>query len=116
MQEVTIKRALEGELERTVLAMRGVKSARVLITLPETGSFRRGRQQARPRSPSRPESPSDNSTARAIRHLVAAAVPGLTIDEISVLNTDGTVLAAAGDASSMASSRKLELEREVGEI
>jgi flagellar M-ring protein FliF len=114
MQEVTIKRALEGELERTVLAMRGVKSARVLITLPETGSFRRGRQQAQASVTIKTESPSDNSTARAIRHLVAAAVPGLTIDEISVLNTDGTVLAAAGDASSMASSRKLELEREVG--
>ncbi|WP_439542328.1 flagellar basal-body MS-ring/collar protein FliF [Hyphomicrobium sp.] len=114
MQEVTIKRALEGELERTVLAMKGVKSARVLITLPETGSFRRGRQQAQASVTIKTESPSDNSTARAIRHLVAAAVPGLTIDEISVLNTDGTVLAAAGDASSMASSRKLELEREVG--
>ena len=114
MQEVTIKRALEGELERTVLAMRGVKSARVLITLPETGSFRRGRQQAQASVTIKTKSPSDNSTARAIRHLVAAAVPGLTIDEISVLNTDGTVLAAAGDASSMASSRKLELEREVG--
>jgi flagellar M-ring protein FliF len=114
MQEVTIKRALEGELERTVLAMKGVKSARVLITLPETGSFRRGRQQAQASVTIKTETPSDSSTARAIRHLVAAAVPGLTIDEISVLNTDGTVLAAAGDASSMASSRKLELEREVG--
>ena len=114
MQEVTIKRALEGELERTVLAMKGVKSARVLITLPETGSFRRGRQQAQASVTIKTESPSDSSTARAIRHLVAAAVPGLTIDEISVLNTDGTVLAAAGDASSMASSRKLDLEREVG--
>src|SRR3990172_3120942 len=56
----------------------------------------------------------DASTTQAIRFLVAAAVPGLTIDEISVLSTDGTVLAAAGDAATTASSRMVELEREVG--
>jgi flagellar M-ring protein FliF len=37
----------------------------------------------------------------------------LTVDDISVLNTDGTVLASAGDASSSASSRKIELEKAV---
>lgn len=113
MQEVTRVRAIEGELARTIQAMKGVKAARVHIVLPETGSFRRGRQPASASVVIRTEMAADASTAHAIRHLVAAAVPGLTVDDISVLNTDGTVLASAGDAASSASSRKIELEKEV---
>jgi flagellar M-ring protein FliF len=114
MQEVTRVRAIEGELARTIQAMKGVKAARVHIVLPETGSFRRGRQPASASVVIRTEMNADASTTQAIRHLVAAAVPGLTVDEISVLSTDGTVLAAAGDAATSASSRMVELEREVG--
>ena len=44
MQEVTRVRALEGEIARTIQAMKGVKAARVHIVLADTGSFRRGRQ------------------------------------------------------------------------
>ncbi len=113
MQEVTRVRAIEGELARTIQAMKGIKAARVHIVLPETGSFRRGRQPASASVFIRTEMAADASTAQAIRHLVASAVPGLTIDEISVLNADGTVLASAGDASSTASSRKIELEKSV---
>lgn len=113
MQEVTRVRAIEGELARTIQAMKGIKAARVHIVLPETGSFRRGRQPASASVVIRTEMSADSSTTRAIRHLVAAAVPGLTVDEISVLGTDGTVLAAAGDAATTASSRMVELEREV---
>ncbi len=113
MQEVTRVRAIEGELARTIQAMRGIKAARVHIVLPETGSFRRGRQPASASVVIRTEMAADASTAQAIRHLVAAAVPGLTLDDISVLNTDGTVLASAGDSSSAASARKIDLEKTV---
>ncbi|WP_295556007.1 flagellar basal-body MS-ring/collar protein FliF [uncultured Hyphomicrobium sp.] len=113
MQEVTRVRAIEGELARTIQAMKGIKAARVHIVLPETGSFRRGRQPATASVVIRTEMAADASTAQAIRHLVSAAVPGLTVDDISVLNTDGTVLASAGDASSSTSSRKIELEKTV---
>lgn len=113
MQEVTRVRAIEGELARTIQAMKGIKAARVHIVLPETGSFRRGRQPASASVFIRTDMAADASMAQAIRHLVSAAVPGLTIDDISVLNADGTVLASAGDASSTASSRKLDLERTV---
>jgi len=113
MQEVTRVRAIEGELARTIQAMKGIKAARVHIVLPETGSFRRGRQPASASVVIRTEMAADASTAQAIRHLVSAAVPGLGIDDISVLNTDGTVLASAGDASSSTSSRKIELEKTV---
>ena len=41
MQEITRVRALEGEIARTIQAMKGVKAARVHIVLPDSGSFRR---------------------------------------------------------------------------
>ncbi|MBR7560259.1 flagellar basal body M-ring protein FliF, partial [Mycobacterium tuberculosis] len=44
MQEITRVRALEGEISRTIQAIRGIKAARVHIVLPEKGSFRRGDQ------------------------------------------------------------------------
>lgn len=113
MQEVTRVRAIEGELARTIQAMKGVKAARVHIVLPETGSFRRGRQPASASVVIRTDVAADASAARAIRHLVAAAVPGLTIDDVSVLHTDGTVLASAGDGASTTSSRMIELEKTI---
>lgn len=113
MQEVTRVRALEGELARTIQAMKGIKAARVHIVMPETGSFRRGRQPASASVVIRTDMAADGSSTQAIRHLVAAAVPGLTVDDISVLNTDGTVLASAGDASSASSTRMVELEKTI---
>src|SRR5262245_43417115 len=70
MQEVTRVRALEGELARTIQAMKGVKAARVHIVLPETGSFRRGRQPASASVVIKTESAADATAAQAIRHLV----------------------------------------------
>jgi len=113
MQEITRVRALEGELARTIQAMKGVKAARVHIVLPETGSFRRGRQPASASVVIKTEMAADAAAAQAIRHLVSAAVPGLSPDDISVLNTDGTVLASAGDGAGAGSTRMVELEKTI---
>jgi len=80
MQEITRVRALEGEIARTIQVMKGVKAARVHIVLQDTASFRRSRQAPSASVIVRTESAGDFSSAQAIRHLVAAAVPGLTID------------------------------------
>jgi flagellar M-ring protein FliF len=114
MQEVTRIRALEGEIARTIQAMRGVKAARVHIVLPENGSFRRARQQPSASVIVRTEAPNDFSSAPAIRHLVAAAVPGMTIDQVTVLSTDGTILASGGDAASASPTKMISLEKTVG--
>src|SRR5690606_30178732 len=53
--------------------------------------------------------------AAAIRHLVAAAVPELTVDRGSILNTNGAVLAAAGDPETMAPGKMISLEQTVSE-
>lgn len=115
MQEVTRVRALEGEMARTIQTMKGVKAARVHIVMADAGSFRR---QSRPASASvviRTDMPGEFPGAAAIRHLVAAAVPELNIDNVSILNTNGAVLAAAGDPNSQAPGKMLGLEQTVSE-
>src|SRR5204862_5334427 len=68
MQEVTRVRALEGEIARTIQAMRRVKAARVHIVLPNNGSFRRNRQPPSASVIIRTEAANDFSSAPAIRH------------------------------------------------
>lgn len=114
MQEITRLRALEGEIARTIQAMKGVKGARVHIVLQDTGSFRRTRQQPSASVIIRTESVDDVSSAAAIRHLVAAAVPGMTVDQVTVLNTDGVLMAAGSDAFNASPAKMLTLEKTLG--
>lgn len=113
MQEITRVRALEGEIARTIQAVKGIKAARVHIVLPDAGSFRRNRQPPSASVVIRTETAGDLSFAQAIRHLVAAAVPELTVDQVTLLSTDGTVLAAAGEAAGAVPSKLVELERSI---
>ncbi len=113
-QEVTRVRALEGEIARTIQGMRGVKAARVHIVLPDSGSFRRNRQPPSASVIVRTESANDFSAGPAIRHLVAAAVPGMTIDQVTVLSTDGTILASGGDSVSASPAKMMGLEKAIG--
>jgi len=108
MQEITRTRALEGELARTIQTMDGIKAARVHIVIPDRGSFRSDQQPASASVVIRAANPSDTSVASAIRHLVAAAVPGLKVDNVTILNTEGSILAAGGDDSDTANSGKME--------
>lgn len=114
MQDVTRVRALEGELARTIQQMAGIKAARVHIVLPDEGSFRRVSQPASASVVIRAAGTDDTRTAQAIRHLVAAAVPGMKLDEVTVLSTDGTLLASGDDASNGASNRMLDMEKTIG--
>ncbi len=113
MQEVTRVRAIEGELGRTIQLMRGIKAARVHIVLPDEGSFRRQRKPSSASVVLRMEGDADVASSQAIRHLVSAAVPGLTLDQVTVLTTDGRLMSSASDGTDSAIGRKLDLETSV---
>ncbi len=113
MQDVTRVRALEGEIARSIQEMKGVKAARVHLVLPDAGSFRRNRQQPSASVVIRAEWGGDFSPAYAIRHLVAAAVPGLTPEQVTVLSTDGAMLASGGDAFLADSNKMAGLEKRI---
>ncbi|WP_427024069.1 flagellar basal-body MS-ring/collar protein FliF [Aureimonas ureilytica] len=110
MQEVTKVRALEGELARTIQTLKDVRAARVHIVLPEQGSFRREQQPPSASVVIRTDNVEDFANAQAIRHLVASAIPGMKVDQVTVLNTDGRLLASGDDSSTAGSSKQLGME------
>ena len=116
MQEVTKLRALEGEIARTVQLMRGVKAARVHIVLPVRGSFRAAQQPPSASVVLRTDGAIEARTAQSIRHLVAAAVPGMTRDKVTVLDADGSLLLAEEDDSSAAPTKMAGLQKLVGQM
>jgi flagellar M-ring protein FliF len=111
MQEVTRVRALEGEIARTIQALDGVNAARVHLVLADPGSFRRERREPSASVLLRVGDRWQNATAQAVRHIVAAAVPGMKIEQVSVAGTDGRLLAAGGDDLSLGSHKHAEMEK-----
>jgi flagellar M-ring protein FliF len=114
MQEVTKLRALEGEIARTVQLMKGVKAARVHIVLPVRGSFRATQQPPSASVVLRTDGAVEARTAQSIRHLVAAAVPGMTKEKVTVLDADGTLLLAEEDDAIAAPTKMASLQKLVG--
>ncbi|THD49316.1 MAG: flagellar M-ring protein FliF [Bradyrhizobium sp.] len=115
MQEVTRVRAMEGELARTIQMIHGVKAARVHIVMADEGSFRRERQAPSASVIIRTDGGDDRSVGEAIRHLVAAAVPSMKTDEVTVLNVDGRLLAGGPDSLEKSPDNLLGLEKEVSQ-
>mgnify|MGYP000123759955 CR=1 FL=1 len=95
VQNVNLVRALEGELGRTIGAMNNVRGARVHLVLPQRELFSRER-----RKPSASVVLQVQGAGRlgreqvlAIQHLVAAAVPDMEPQNISILDSRGQLLA-----------------------
>ncbi len=100
LQNVNLLRAMEGELGRTIRSIQGVKSARVHLVLPRREVFTREVEDPSARSSSRwkARAASIRARCRAIQHMVAAAVPKLKPERISIVDDKGTLLArGSGD-------------------
>ena len=113
MQQITRVRALEGEISRTIQSISGVKAARVHIVMAERANFRREEQQPSASVVIRFNGTDAEKAAMSIRHLVAAAVPALSADRVTVLDSSGTLLAAGDDLSNSSAARTLGIEQSV---
>ncbi|MGH7118399.1 MAG: flagellar basal-body MS-ring/collar protein FliF [Acetobacteraceae bacterium] len=91
-------RALEGELERTIAAIDGVRAVRVNLVLPHRAPFAQQEQPARASILLTMQGAAtlDREGVQAILNLAAAAVPGLKPDEIAIVDSRGELLARAG--------------------
>ena len=94
-QKVNLRRATEGELARTIGRLAPVRSARVHITLPEKGLYRNEDRKAAAAVVLnlQPGRTVEERELAGIRHLVSAAVAGLSPDSVTVVDGRGTVLA-----------------------
>jgi flagellar M-ring protein FliF len=113
MQEVTRVRALEGEIARTIQTIDGVTAARVHIVMADRGSFRQAEQKPTASVMIRASQNAGRQAAASIRHLVASAVPALSIDDVTILDSAGQLLASGDDPASSSMNRSLNILQNV---
>lgn len=113
MQEVTRVRALEGEIARTIQSISGITAARVHIVMPEVGNFRKAEQKPTASVMIRASAATGRNAATSIRHLVASAVPGLDIADVTILDSAGQLLASGDDAANGTLNRSLNIVQNV---
>jgi flagellar M-ring protein FliF len=99
-QGINQVRALEGELARSIRQLQGVRAVRVHLVLPRREPF--ARQQAEAQASivltMTGAQRLDREQVQAIVHLAAAAVQGLKPQNISVVDSRGSLLARGGQA------------------
>ncbi len=97
-QKINETRALEGEIGRTIKAIRGIRGVRVHLVLPHREPFARDQQDAQASIMLTMAGAQrlDREGVQAILNLVAAAVPGLKPTNIAVVDSRGDLLARAG--------------------
>ncbi|ROP66939.1 flagellar basal-body MS-ring/collar protein FliF [Curtobacterium sp. PhB115] len=97
-QDVTYKRAMEGELAKTIGAMDGVQTATVQLAIPEKSVFVSEEKDPTASVFIAPKNGAQLSTdqVQAIVHLTSAAVEGMQPTDVSVVDSKGQTLSAVG--------------------
>lgn len=93
-------RAKEGELARTILALPEIRAARVHIAQAPTELFQPDRAQTASVTVTTRDGGISAAHAKAIRHLIAGAVPGMKADDVAVIDSVAGLIAAEGDDTS----------------
>lgn len=116
-QQVNLRRALEGELARSITTLEGVRSARVHLVLPERRLFVAGTDSASASVVLKLVNSAGfgRREVAGIVHLVAAAVPGLKQERVSVVSTDGVTLhrPSSGEGTADFGELRTDAAREV---
>ncbi|WP_346432971.1 flagellar basal-body MS-ring/collar protein FliF [Breoghania sp.] len=94
VQNINQLRALESELARTIQSITRIVSARVHLVLPKRELFQRDREDPSASIALKVRGALDNGQIRAIQHLVAFAVEGLSPERVSIVDERGTLLAS----------------------
>src|SRR5690606_19145550 len=94
VQNINNVRALEGELARTISSLARIKSARVHLVLPQRELFRRERKDPTASIVLAVRGELSAGEIRAIQHLVASAIEGLTPNKVSIVDDTGRLLAS----------------------
>lgn len=111
LEQARYNKAMEGELERSIVRMSGIASARVHLAVPRQSAFVR-----KPRAPSAsvllqamPGRVLDEGIGVAVAQMVAASVPGLSLQQVTVTDQLGRLLAGGGVASSQLALSEAQL-------
>ena len=107
MQNINHIRALEGELARSIQSLNVIVRARVKLSIPKRALFERDVVKPSAAITLKTRGYLRGEQVTAIRNLVSAAVPDLDPGRISMVDQNGTLLAAAGDSENNLGVAKL---------
>ncbi|MEO1040513.1 MAG: flagellar basal-body MS-ring/collar protein FliF [Pseudomonadota bacterium] len=94
VQSVNARRALEGELARSINSLSSVSGARVHLVLPERRAFSRDVEDPSASVILNARRELDAGQVATIRNLIATAVPGLEPGRITIADQAGRLLAS----------------------
>jgi flagellar M-ring protein FliF len=119
VEHINYKRALEGELERSMMSLAEVEEARVHLTLPKESVFLDKQEPAKASVvlKLRPAAQISQQNVFAITNLVASAVEGLGPESVSIVDVNGNLLnrpRKSGDSDgSQITSEALEVRQQL---
>lgn len=102
LEQVNYKRALEGELARSVQSLSSVQTARIHLAIPKPSVFVKDQE-----SPGAsvvlalyPGRTLDAGQVNAVVHLISSSVPNMPAKNVTVVDQNGTLLSAPPDSAS----------------
>ncbi len=112
VQKVNYRRALEGELARTILQLDEVEGARVHIVAPQKALFKEDEKPATASVVLKLKSgqPLKRETVQGIMHLVASSVEGLEPTNVTVVDSRGSLLSDNTRPNSIAARTSTQYE------
>lgn len=105
-QQVNYQRAIEGELTRTLQAMKGIESASIHLAIPREELFTDNATDPTAAVLLNTSGSLSDDAIDSIVHLVASSVPGMKASSVTVADTNGAVLSNNGNGGS-GSNREL---------
>jgi flagellar M-ring protein FliF len=116
LEKVSYKRALEGELSRTILSLKEISQVRVHLVLPKESIFQ---EKSEPTKASvvvklNAGKQLPEQVVSGIVHLVSSAVEGLSPQNVTVVDSSGRLLSAKqGSAEEALTTTQIELKSRV---
>ena len=104
-------RAKEGELARTILSSPSIRSARVHIAIPNPQTFRDRGAPSASVTVSTADGSLSASHAKALKYLVSSAVPGLSHENVSVIDSRGGLIVSGDEAPGTAGDGEDQTEK-----
>lgn len=93
-QKINYQRALQGEIARTIMGLDEVMSARVHLTIPESGLLKKGDGQAKASITvaTKAGQSLNKEQVAGIQRMVAAAIPQIEPSAVTILDNRGVAL------------------------
>jgi flagellar M-ring protein FliF len=116
-EQVNYRRALEGELERSIMSMSEIEQARVHLSFAKDSLYTESKQDAKASVLVKLKAGAKLTVPNvdALRHLVSSAVEGLQPEMVSVVDSKGQVMRGTGkaDSGAEASDHMLEFRKKI---